>query len=410
MKLKPYAELWLTMASAFLITNCYSRTQHGVCGTGSETTMMENVSRNIGSPSYKSFSVQDYTQTGMIQIIQVRRDPKTGELISQGFFETQNHGGEFRASKPVEWKEKIPDGLALRGASAGNVNDYIQIYWASWIDTTKATALAISQEDPITAPMLAGDEPIHAPIQAMDRKLRLFFWRKSGTGFSLYNHVFSGELKQKGTVHTDKLLDIPYQPGLTQAEPIAMQWVRNVGFKDAGLAVIGWLSSDGSGMKVHAAWLDGKSVKVFDSAPIAGYQPFPKQRLGIWCDPDGILRMAWLMGRIDTDTLRLAEWTLNGQSGTHSLRIHEDGFPGEHIYSAALVIPRIPEDKKSPEINAVNCFTLSDAGRLQVGVDGQFRSLRSDLPITYDFPIFASAVGIWEAGYDGKGEITFTSP
>ncbi|MDB5102873.1 MAG: hypothetical protein JWP91_562 [Fibrobacteres bacterium] len=368
---------------------------------------IETASATGAYPAFASFAVQEYAQTGMIHLVSVLRDPGTGELCTREFIETQQHGGEFTAYKTVPWSEKVPEAAVPVGASAGNLNDFHKIFWTAWQADSKWHALALTQEDPITVPILPGDVAIHAPVQYQDRKLRLFFWRKSGNAYALCNHVFSGEQGEKGTVATEKLVDIPYEPRLSRADPIAMKWIPKKGFEDAGLAVIGWLSDAGTGLRAHAALLDGKSVRVLDSDPIAGYKAFPDQRIGIWRDPSGTLRMAWLMGRTDADSVRAAEWTVPADpgNGIPNLRIRGNAFAAKNLRSAACVIPRNPEDKDAM------CFLATRTGNLYLDDNGgRLRKLRADLPPAYDFPIFASAVGTWEARFDPKGSIFFTSP
>jgi hypothetical protein len=184
-----------------------------------------------------------------------------------------------------------------------------------------------------------------------------------------------------------------------------MRWVRKKGFEDAGIAVIGWLSADGGGMRGHTAILDGTGLKVIDSDPVAGYAPHPKQRIGIWCAPDGGVRMAWLMGRVDADSVRVAEWSANGNTGTKNLRIRENGYLASNIQGTAAILPRDTED------STARMYILTKTGNLYLDDNGgRLRRLRSGLPMSYDFPIYASAVGTWEARYDGKGAVFFTTP
>ncbi|MDQ3000232.1 MAG: hypothetical protein M3Y08_03050 [Fibrobacterota bacterium] len=356
-------------------------------------------------PSFESISVQEYTQTGLNRYTWVRRDPDNGGLITQEFQENQQHGGEVHAGKPVSWDETVPAGSRLVSASAGNVNEFHKTFWVAWFESAKASALALVQENPVPAAMLPGDRIIHPPVQYLDQKLRIFFWRKTEGEHALYNHVFTGEPMKKGAVTTVKLLSLPYEPLFPTADPIAMRWVRKKGFEDAGIAVIGWLSAEGGGMKGHAAVLDGKGIKVIDSDPIAGYNPHPRQRIGIWSAPDGEIRMTWLMGRVDADSVRVAEWSANGSTGKMNLRIRENGYLGSNVQRTAAIIPRDTED------STARMFILTKTGNLYLDDNGgRLRKLRSGLPQSYDFPIFASAVGIWEARHDGKGAVFFTTP
>lgn len=139
--------------------------------------------------------------------------------------------------------------------------------------------------------------------------------------------------------------------------------------------------------------------------PITGYNPHPRQRIGIWCAPDGEIRLAWLMGRVDADSVRVAEWSANGSTGKMNLRIRENGYLGSNVQRTAVIIPRDTED------STARMFILTKTGNLYLDDNGgRLRKLRSGLPQSYDFLLFASAVGIWEARHDGKGAVFFTTP
>jgi hypothetical protein len=351
------------------------------------------------APAYGSFALQEYTQTGLVQLVHMERDA-AGGLSTREFAETQSHGGEFHAYKPVAWNEPVPEGALLMGANSGNVNDYYKIFWALWRDQGQYKALALTQENPIAVPVQADDRYIASPFQAQDKKLRLFFWRKSGAGYSLHAHVFTAEPGKSGSVATEKILDVGYEPLQTHADPIAMKWIPKQGFADAGLAVIGWLSSDGSGMRAHVLKIDGKGARLTDSDPIAGYKPFPDQRLGIWGDPDGPVRMAWLMGRTDADSVRAAEWTV--RDGQMSLRYRENGYAAKNLKSAACVVKRKSEEEPA------SCYLATRTGNLYLDDNGgRLHKMRADLAPDYDFPIFSSGHGVWEARFDEKGGISF---
>jgi hypothetical protein len=250
--------------------------------------------------------------------------------------------------------------------------------------------------------MESGDVRIHPPILGADKKLRVFFWRKQGSGYGLYRHVFSGELKQKGAVVTEKILDIPYAPLFTGADPVAIFLVRKKGFEERGLAVIAWLSSDSGGMRAHAVWLKGEDAKAFDSDPIAGYKPHPDQRIGIYADPEGAIHLSWLMGRTDADSLRVAEWTVDVNHGSKNLRICENAFTGTRIHSSACIFERNPALKQSV------CYLLTETGNLYAQrAMGKPKSIRTGVSLNYDFPIFASAYQSYEAQLKPDGAIHF---
>jgi hypothetical protein len=367
--------------------------------------MMTTGAVTAAYPSYESISVQEYDQTGLNRFNWVRRDSATGGLITQEFIENQKHGGEVDAGKPVAWDENVPAGARLVTACAGNENEWHKTFWAAWFEPDKASVLSLVQENPVPIPVLPGDRIIHPPVQHIDKKLRIYFWRKTEAGHDLYQHVITGEPMKKGVATTEKLLTLPYEPLFPIVDPIAMRWVRKKGFEDAGVAVIGWLSADGGGMRGHAAFLDGKGIKVIDSDPVAGYVPHPRQRIGLWCARNGESRMAWLMGRVDADSVRVAEWTANPISGAKNLRIRENGYLASNIQGTAAILPRDTED------TTARMYILTKTGNLYLDDNGgRLRKLRSGLPMSYDFPIYASAVGTWEARYDEKGAVFFTTP
>lgn len=385
---------WAVGCLGFALTHC----QEG-------PRRMESISPTT-RPTRYAFSIQE-TSTGLNEFIHVFRD-QGGNLWTRTFFEKPNHGGEIDSYKPVEWKEKVPEGAVLRGSNGGAGSDAIPNYWVGWQEQGIYKALSIYQENPLSLPMEPQDSLIDGPIVGLDGQLHVYFLRKARNGFDLWEHVFTGEAKKKGHAASAKLASIDGEPLFIHAEPIA----RFEGFKDggfrtvvAGTAVIGWLARDGSGMRAHGAWLDGADVKKFVSDPIAGYSPFPNQRIGLWANPDtSRLHLAWIMGRTDGDTLRSAEWTVWTKTGNQNLRIDARGLGGAKVHAAASVILRTDYSPKT------YCYYLTKTGRLYEQSNLETRKIREGVPLDYDFPIYASFQALWEARKDEKGGIFFASP
>ena len=360
---------------------------------------METAPQATGFPRFAALSVQENRQSGRNQFVRAYRDAHGG-LHTQLFFERPHHGGEMSIYTPVDWKERVPDGAELRGANAGCVNDYFHNFWVTWTEPGKLKALSIVQEDPLTAPLEANDALIEGPVMGAQGRLHVFLWRKESGGYGLFEHAFTGAAKLKGELSTRRLLTVREQPLVARTEPIALRWVPEKGPVDAGLAVIGWLSRDGDGLRAHAAWHDGKEAKEFRSDPVSGYSPFSRQRIGLWADPDsGILRMAWVMKRNDADSVRMAEWMVRTETGIRSLRIGERGQPASKLHATACVILRNGEEPDA------TCYFLAASGNLFGQSQDRLRKIRDKTPLDYDFPIYASAFGIWEARPDAEGKI-----
>ena len=111
------------------------------------------------------------------------------------------------------------------------------------------------------------------------------------------------------------------------------------------------------------------------------------------------------MGHVDADSFRVAEWPANGSTGKMNLRIRENGYLGSNVQRTAAIIPRDTED------SSTRMCILTKTGNLYLDDNrGRLRKLRTDLPQSYDFLLFASAVGIREARHAGKGAVFFTTP
>ncbi len=349
------------------------------------------------------FSVQPRT-TGLNEFIHLSRDAG-GNLRTQTFFEKPNHGGEVDFYKPVEWKEKVPEGVVLRGSNGQTGSGAIPNYWVVWQEPGILKALSIYQENPLSLPMESRDSLIDGPVLEANGKLHVYFLRKGQNGFDLFEHVFMGEAKQKGQASTVRLAAISGEPLFIRAEPIALRFDRDKGAEAVGLSVLGWLTRDGANLRAHAAWIDAAGVKQFASDPIAGYAPFPDQRIGLWANPDtSRLHLAWIMGRTDNDTLRSAEWTLWEKTGTRNIRIDSRGLGGSKVHSVASVILR---NDYTPD---TYCYYLTRTGKLYEQNRSETKKIREDVPLDYDFPIYASSQAPWEARVDGHGELYFYLP
>ncbi len=365
---------------------------------------MESKTLTTKLPRYEEFSWQQ-RKSGLDEFIRVFRDAG-GNLHTQTYYEKPNHMGEVKSFKPVNWKEKVPAGVALRGSNGGQGSGAIPNYWVAWQEGGILKAHSIYQEDPLALPMDPQDSLVDGPLLGSDGTLHVYFLRKGPQGLELLEHRFVGEAKKKGHASTLKLAGISGEPLFIRAVPIAPTYGPGVsGPRDVGTAVIGWLTRDGDGLRAHAAWLDPGGARLFASDPIAGYAPFPTQRIDLWANPDSSrLRMAWIMGRSDNDTLRPAEWTLWAMTGGQSLRIDSRGLDGSNVQSAATVM------LKNDYVPNVYCYYLTRTGSLYEQGLTQIRKIREGVPSDYDFPIFASAYGQWEARVDRHGEVYFYLP
>jgi hypothetical protein len=354
-------------------------------------------------PRYADFSVH-VSEAAMNEFIHVYRDG--GNLHTQTYFEKPNHGGQVDYYKPIDWKEKVPEGAILRGSNSGLGSGAIPNYWVIWKEPGSLKALSIYQQNPLSLPMEPQDTLIDGPVLGFDGKLHVYFLRKSPDGYGLFEHLFAGEAKKKGEASTARLANIAGEPLFIRADPIAMfhDW-KVPRHEIMGTTVIGWLTRDGANLRAHGAWLDGKSVKLFDSDPIAGYAPYGHQRIGLWANPDSSrLHLAWIMGRTDNDTLRAAQWLVWTQTGVQNILIDSRGLGGSKVLAAASVILR---NDYSPE---TYCYYLTKTGRLYAQNGMETRKIREGVPPDYDFPIYTSANGPWEARRDEHRGIYFAVP
>lgn len=365
---------------------------------------MESKSITMRPPRYADFSVQ-VGEAGMNEFIHVYRDGG-GNLYTQTYFEKPNHGGEVDFFKPIDWKEKVPEGAVLRGSNGGAGSGAISNYWVIWKEPGVLKALSIYQENPLSLPMEPQDSLIDGPVLGLDGKLHVYFLRQEPGGYGLFEHLFAGEAKKKGQASTARLATIAGEPLFIHADPIAMfhDW-HTLKHEVIGLAVIGWLTRDGANLRAHGAWLDGTGIRQFTSDPIAGYAPFPHQRIGLWANPDSSrLHLAWIMGRTDNDTLRAAQWLVWTKTGVQNIRIDSRGLGGSKVVAAASVIRRTDY---SPE---TFCYYLTKTGRLYEQGGMETRKIREGAPPDYDFPIYGSSNGAWEARQDEQGAIYFAVP
>jgi hypothetical protein len=354
--------------------------------------------------SFHEFSVQENMQITRNAFYRVYRGPG-GTVHTRLYQERPHHGGEISTHDPVDWKEKVPADAVLKGSNGGYDNDFIKNYWVTWVEPGTLKALSIVLEDPVSVPLAPGDTLIDSPLQGTDGRLHVFFWRNGPSGKELFVHTFTGEPRKKGQVATQRLLAADGEPLFARAEPIPMRWVDDKGPERAGLAAVAWLTREAGGMRAHGVWQDGPDWKVFASDSIYGYAPFKKQRIGLWADPYAdAIRLAWVMGRIDSDSLRVGEWNVEVRNGHQNIRIDEHAHGGSKVLATACVQLRHPEFSRS------QCFYLTSTGNLYRQDEGRVSKLRDNVPPDYDFPIYASGQNYWEARVDSKGEIYLDTP
>lgn len=86
-------------------------------------------------------------------------------------------------------------------------------------------------------------------------------------------------------------------------------------------------------------------------------------------------------------------------------RFRGGGSAPKNLRAAACVIPR------SSNKESARFYLATLTGNLYLDEnENRLHKVRSDLPTDYDFPIFSSALGTWEARYDKQGDIFFQLP
>lgn len=352
---------------------------------------------------FSSFAVLEKNSTGMIQIFHATG--RNGELHAHDFREEDADGRRMVPAEPVGWGEKAPEDARFFAAAGGYKSDFFNMYWTGWTEGQTLTAVALSQENPITVPLLPGDRLIRPAVMGWDRKLKQYLVRKTGSGNAIFKHEFSGEPGMPGKVETVKILDLAYEPLLMVAQPVPIKFDMDTGFEELGEAVLGWLSEQGGNLRAHILWIKGKEAALVESDPVAGYRPFPDQRIDLWADLGGTVRMGWLMGRTDQEGIRSAEFVVDLAEETRSLLFRAESVDGTKVHSAATVLSRINEP------GAGTVFFLTRTGNLYKDYRGQaWKKIREGVPLTYDFPIFASAAQTYEAKVDEAGNISFKAP
>ncbi len=352
------------------------------------------------SPAFHSLSVMETRETGRLKVFHAYRDGRQGLLMTREYSEHLVDGRSLKGMKPVGWEERVPEGADLFPASGGTMPGNFKTFWVGWFEGVSAKALALTQESPLAAATLPGDRFLHPPVLGWDQKLKWYFFRREGVGFSLWKHEFSGLLRQPGRVATVKVLDLPYEPlhPVVKPVPIGME-----GFVDRGEAVVAWVSTRGGDTRAHVLWIKGKTLDSAASDPIPGYRPFAAQRADVWSNGTGKVRMGWTLERPDLDQARSAEWVVDFATRHDSLLLGSQGHVASTLRSAATVLNRV-EDPGMSDI-----FYLSKAGKLYQETDRGLRLLRDGVPPDYDFPI-VSGPESYEARRDSDGVVVFEPP
>lgn len=349
---------------------------------------------------FSSFAVLENNSSGMIQI--VHATSRNGELQAHDFREEDADGRRLVPAEPVGWGEKPPENARFFAAAGGYKSDFFNMYWTGWVDGQALTAVALSQENPISVPLLPEDRLVRPAVMGWDRKLKQYLVRKTGAGYAIFKHEFSGEPGMPGKVETMKVLDLAYEPLLMVAQPVPIKFDMDTGFEELGEAVLGWLSERSGNLRAHILWIKGQEAALEESDPVAGYRPFPDQRIDLWADLGGIVRLGWLMGRSDQDVIRSAEFVLDLAEETRSLIFRSANVEAAKLHSAATVLSRINDP------GAGSAFFLTKTGNLYKDYRGRlWKKIRESVPLTYDFPIFASAAQTYEAKVDEAGKISF---
>lgn len=350
---------------------------------------------------FQSLSAMEARATGLIHFHQAYRDAGTGELFTQEFWEHPVDGRSIKAHNPVGWEEKVPEGVRLHPSSGGCMPGSFQMFWVGWVEGATLKALAITQENPIAVAIEPGDRLLHPPVLGWDKKLKWYFLRKQGAGYALCKHEFSGELNQPGTVVTEKLIELPYEPLFPVAKPVPVDMEN--GFRDNGEAVLAWLSAEGTDLRAHALWIKGKTRDKAESDSVSGYRPFDRQRIDVWASGEGMVRVGWMMQRIDQDNVRAAEWVTDFRSQQAAILFHAKSLEASKLHSAATVLNR----KERPGMS--DSFLLGKSGTLYRLDESSFTRVRDQVPLDYDFPIL-SGYESFEARRDEKGGLYFLQP
>ena len=356
-------------------------------------------------PAYPPFhTLSQMDDRVAVTIYVVARNSK-GELQTQEFFEKVPEPSGMVPMKPANWDMKIPEQGRIFGSDAGMSGDAMGMFWAGWTDAQGIHALALMQEHPITASLAPGDLLIHPPVMNWDKKLRFYFWRKQDKGYSLFCHIFTGEIHKHGESVTKKILDLPYEPLNTEGYAPAIELVPKMGPVERAKIVLSWTSIHGQDMRVHTLWLTDQEALLIDSDPILGYRPIPKQRLGVWAWSDGTIYTSWVMSKTDANTARMGEFIQSVKVRSGHLRIQGNALGDmDKIHSAACLAPKIPENSRA------RCFVLTQSGNLYSQSEGTLEKLRDRVPLDYDFPMIYGSQSLYEARYNEKGEVYFTDP
>lgn len=364
---------------------------------------MSTATTTAATTPFSSFAVLENNSTGLIQIFHATS--RNGELQAHDFREEDADGRRMVPAEPVGWGEKPPGNARFFAAAGGYKSDFYNMYWTGWVEGQILTAVALTQENPITIPILPEDRLARPAVMGWDRKLKQYLARKTGAGFAIFKHEFSGEPGMPGKVDSVKILDLAYEPRHMVAQPVPIKFDMETGFEELGEAVLGWLSEQGGNLRAHVLWIKGREAALVESDPVAGYRPFPNQRIDLWTDLGGMVRMGWLMERADQDGIRSAEFVVDLAEETRSLIIRAGTVEGAKVHSAATVLSRINEP------GAGTAFFLTRTGNLYKDYRGQtWKKIREGVPLTYDFPIFASAAQTYEAKADEAGAISFKAP
>lgn len=363
-------------------------------------------------PDHLAFPVFYSPPYPRAEIQALSESARGGILTSQSHHDGPAHGGEIQTAEPILWKAAPGSTRKVWGARSGHGEEIQKTRWILWEDGDSLRVLSENLTSPRSFPRPGRDGLIHPPILRLDGNLRLYHWRNTGKGYSLYRTLLPVGDPDPGKSSEEKILDTEDEPLYSVVAPILG---ASLGQRpeEAG-EILGWLSvkagnaggtgATASSTVVHIGRIESKAIHHFESDRLENRTPHPRQRLHVSGSLDGTNRLGLLADVSGHDLSEAFLFSpLRGKTDRRLKPIARNTpLQSSRIHSAA-VVARLTSDAE-PVI-----FILSPSGNLYGSLGSTLRKIRQGVPLDYNFPIIPSGLRIHEARFDRKGRIFFDS-
>ncbi len=322
-------------------------------------------------------------------------DASRNELSLREFYENRPDLGEIRFLKEVGWEEPLPKDAELFLPTSGLGRDVLQAFWLGWKQGPKLSLLSIFQDKPLELTLGEKDLFVEPALMMPSKQLHLYALH----GLQWQRHEFHGDAHAPARVNTVSLSALKSLVLLPAAGSIPESK------KDE--AVLAWVETDGAGVRVVIAWVEGTAMKQKSSQVLEGYRILERQRVALFVDAAGSVSYRfWGEGLKDKTYATLQVSCRQSEEVCALTATPVEGLePGimesaaSFFYKGPLITGDFARKREAGSFGVV----LAKGGVLFREAEGVANEIRRDVPSTYDFPIVTGEGAAYEPKWE-KGK------